>query len=1007
MDAVRSGFQRAIEKMGTSKASEKLDKIACDEDNTNVEAIRVSNVHENLSSIQRILMDESNEISSDRALFMDAVRSGFQRAIEKMGTSKASEKLDKIACDEDNTNVEAIRVSNVHEDLSSIQRILMDESDDADMLQLLDKDVNLDLAFDFGSILDMDRPCDKSSTMESIENEKLTAVYETERNDVEANKSTSEHIVGISPAQKSVDTIMSSSPEFVNQKVECLKDARTTDAKLCEQNVPWELSEIVGLTSTGRESEKVGEFSLGKFDENLERRKRLVVCGLKAKGKKTKVKKAKKMSEKIVESGKHTLSYVEGEAFNSMSSGGDDLMVHGKAVKQNAVALSRCPSTKELLQDKDSWPKGRERLQYTREQLLNLGKTAFIPEHIKKVAREIGVEIHEKHQISAAFKVADSSFLKKKRGGSLSEAKKEKKKMKKRKKRAELNRQLGVKRLKLLPNVKPKVVQHCRHYLMGRCYEGEKCKFSHDVVPLTKSKPCCHFARQACMKGDECPFDHELSKYPCNSFADTGFCSRGESCLFSHKISVKAASEPSSVPLKCDSSSADQRDLSKSKHQANTVVPSTSGKATPKNLKMMLATETIKPAKKPRGLSFFSFGTSQLEDSVQSKESDMHQQSKSSAVVAEATSDSRKTPLNIPGSVAQGINYPFLGNTPIGNSSGTSLLNDSSKYQPKRTSGRSDGTVGTLTPNEAFNVSESLPTPTPSPERDPNFSAMYSGTSTLNLSEILKSFPITTPTPERALNVSEISKGPTPIPERALNLSKFLKVTPTPTPTPAPELIRSTPTATPIVAATPSSTTERALNLSDLIKSSPTQIPTSTPTTERALNLSDLLKSSQTPIPTATATTGRALNLSEMLKGALTQAKAKGISVSSSDISHGKSTSVFSTEQEKGNINASEKMTKEVQPEPGRCGAQSSSSRFSSKIDLQVKKPPNNTQKALQSALAFASKYESGIKLSSTAATKDNNLNDGTSCSGFRQSEPSQASKILQFLNRQGGNEKK
>ena len=41
----------------------------------------------------------------------------------------------------------------------------------------------------------------------------------------------------------------------------------------------------------------------------------------------------------------------------------------------------------------------------------------------------------------------------------------------KQKKRAEKNRQLGVKRLKLQTVLKPKPVTYCRHYLKGRCYE--------------------------------------------------------------------------------------------------------------------------------------------------------------------------------------------------------------------------------------------------------------------------------------------------------------------------------------------------------------------------------------------------------------------------------------------------------------------------------------------------------------------------------------------------------
>ncbi|KAI3442179.1 uncharacterized protein J3R85_001501, partial [Psidium guajava] len=125
----------------------------------------------------------------------------------------------------------------------------------------------------------------------------------------------------------------------------------------------------------------------------------------------------------------------------------------------------------------------------------------------------------------------------KKKRRTLSKERKEKKKQKERRKRAQKNRELGVKRLKLQPVLKQKTVTYCRHYLQGRCTEGEKCKFSHDTVPLTKStKPCCHYARNSCMKGDDCPFDHQLSKYPCSNYASKGFCSRGNNCMFSHKM---------------------------------------------------------------------------------------------------------------------------------------------------------------------------------------------------------------------------------------------------------------------------------------------------------------------------------------------------------------------------------------------------------------------------------------------------------------------------------------
>ncbi|CAJ1950038.1 unnamed protein product [Sphenostylis stenocarpa] len=122
-----------------------------------------------------------------------------------------------------------------------------------------------------------------------------------------------------------------------------------------------------------------------------------------------------------------------------------------------------------------------------------------------------------------------------KRGG-----KKEKKKMACKMKKAVKNRELGVKRLQLQPYIqKPKVVSLCRHYLAGRCHEGDKCQFSHDAVPQTKSKPCSYFAHHSCMKGGDCPFDHQLSKYPCHNFVSQGSCRRGEACLFSHQAPTR------------------------------------------------------------------------------------------------------------------------------------------------------------------------------------------------------------------------------------------------------------------------------------------------------------------------------------------------------------------------------------------------------------------------------------------------------------------------------------
>ncbi|XP_042492656.1 uncharacterized protein LOC122072156 isoform X2 [Macadamia integrifolia] len=156
------------------------------------------------------------------------------------------------------------------------------------------------------------------------------------------------------------------------------------------------------------------------------------------------------------------------------------------------------------------------------------------------------------------------SYDKKKRGP-LTENRKMMKKLQKKRKRAEINKLVGVKRLKLKPVLKPKPVTYCKHYLRGRCRQGDLCKFSHDTIPLTKSMPCKHFAYHSCLKGDDCPFDHELSNYPCDNYMSKGSCIRGDKCLFSHKILPKEGTSTSlnAGKLELESSALLDRNLRK------------------------------------------------------------------------------------------------------------------------------------------------------------------------------------------------------------------------------------------------------------------------------------------------------------------------------------------------------------------------------------------------------------------------------------------------------------
>ncbi|KAI3701395.1 hypothetical protein L6452_26431 [Arctium lappa] len=271
------------------------------------------------------------------------------------------------------------------------------------------------------------------------------------------------------------------------------------------------------------------------------------------------------------------------------------------------------------------------------------------------------------HSEDASQKVVDASANKdaadeNKKKRVLTKERKAKKKRKERIKRAEKNRKLGVKRLKLQPVIKEKKITYCRHYLKGRCHEGEKCKFSHDTVPLTKSKPCCHFARHSCMKGDDCPFDHQLSKYPCNNYISKGFCSRGSDCMFSHEAQPNEAALNASNEPKPEQKPSSLLDNSGSKKHNNVDVSSRE-KIDKKSCSIPISITSNKernlveptpkpPAGPPKGISFIS------QEKPPPPES--HTSPKVVADVVQDFKEITEKPLVVP----RGINFLSFGKKP-------------------------------------------------------------------------------------------------------------------------------------------------------------------------------------------------------------------------------------------------------------------------------------------------------------------------------------------------------
>ncbi|KAJ8529538.1 hypothetical protein K7X08_036373 [Anisodus acutangulus] len=272
------------------------------------------------------------------------------------------------------------------------------------------------------------------------------------------------------------------------------------------------------------------------------------------------------------------------------------------------------------------------------------------------VAKQVGGDMKLNHPAGSQFEDKNIGKNKTKRGP----GKGAKRKAKKRIQRAEKNRELGVKRLKFLPPVvKPKVVTYCRHYLNGRCSEGDNCKFSHDTTPLTKSKPCFHFARQSCMKGDDCPFDHQLSKYPCNNYSSKGFCSRGAGCLFSHEVAAKTSN------LELLSPSAPSNSNSLIHGMSHEDVSSTYGSAQHVPGKSTV----LEPAQKPKGVKFLSNGKPLQSAARKHEEAGLSSKAddagKYSCQIIDSKSENIQKPKGASMRTPLGINFLSFGRAPL------------------------------------------------------------------------------------------------------------------------------------------------------------------------------------------------------------------------------------------------------------------------------------------------------------------------------------------------------
>ncbi|OAY75414.1 Zinc finger CCCH domain-containing protein 7 [Ananas comosus] len=202
----------------------------------------------------------------------------------------------------------------------------------------------------------------------------------------------------------------------------------------------------------------------------------------------------------------------------------------------------------------------------------------------EQVALNLSGENFEKvaSENKGASIIEQSLKVEKKRKRTLTDERKAKKKKAKRIKRAQKERAQGVRRLKLQPIVKPKVVKYCSFFLKGRCQQGDLCKFSHDTTPLTKSKPCKHLRVIPASEGLSLTSKVRKSDTP----STTEKLNSGKQSSIQNIPAVPSV-EPRTV---ASSTSSDQ------KHSVGFSIKSTKG-----------------PTEIPKGIRFLSFGKGKLE----------------------------------------------------------------------------------------------------------------------------------------------------------------------------------------------------------------------------------------------------------------------------------------------------------------------------------------------------------------------------------------------------------
>lgn len=74
----------------------------------------------------------------------------------------------------------------------------------------------------------------------------------------------------------------------------------------------------------------------------------------------------------------------------------------------------------------------------------------------------------------------------------------------------------------------------CKFFMEGRCKYGDDCPFSHNIQQQKKLEACKFYMGGYCQKGPNCVYLH--NEFPCKFYHTGQRCYAGDACKFSHDV---------------------------------------------------------------------------------------------------------------------------------------------------------------------------------------------------------------------------------------------------------------------------------------------------------------------------------------------------------------------------------------------------------------------------------------------------------------------------------------